>query len=162
MERNALLLLYVSSLGLALFMMGAVDGLFFQAASYSKTVFGFPLGREDLYYASLTICFALICAACAIAAKIGEKCKLDTARFLLFTTANLIFFSIWLWALGWMQISATMQTGVNKPLDLWRFGPLAIYVNTADFPAIIAISFLLHAAAVYAAIKKNFLKAAPN
>jgi hypothetical protein len=157
-KETSLLLLYASSLGASLFFMGVLDGLFFQSQQYEKEIFGFALGREDLYYASLTFAFALVCAACALAVKIGRELKPSTLRFFAFTAANMLLFSIWIWALGWMQISPTMGTGINKPLDLWRFGPLVIFVNTADFPTIILAAFLLHLALFYAAIKVDFLR----
>lgn len=156
---NCGVLAFVALLGAAMFFMGVVDGLFFQPSSYAKAILGAELGREDIYYASLTIFFALVCAACALAMKIGAKQKPDAMRFFAFTAANLVLFSIWIWALGWMSISQTMASGINKPLDLWRFGPAVIWVNTFDFPAIIAASFVLHAALLYSSLKKNFLMA---
>ncbi len=141
-----------------MFFMGVVDGLFFQPSSYTKAILGFSLGREDIYFASLTIFFALVCAACALALKIGAGQKPDARRFFAFTAANLVFFSIWIWALGWMSISQTMASGINKPLDLWRFGSAVIWINTFDFPALIVSTFLLHVGLLHLSIKRNFLE----
>ena len=154
-----IVLLYAASLGAAAFFMGVVDGLFYQPAAFTRQFLSFTLGRDDIYYACLTLFFALLCAACALAAKIGSKAKPDSLRFFMFTAGNFVLFSIWLWALGWMQISGTMSSGVNRPLELWRIGPLSAKVNTFDFPALIVFSFALHALLLYFSLKKNFLAA---
>ena len=138
-------------------MLGFVDGLFFQPSSYQKAVLGISLGREDLYYASLTLAAIFVSLAIALAMEIGSKQKPDAVRFFVFTVCNLAFFSIWLWAMSWMLISPTMASGVDRPLDLWRFGPLVIWTSTFEFPAIIAASFFLHAGLLYLTLRKNLL-----
>jgi len=134
-----------------------VDGLFFKPASYTKQVFGVSLGREDIYFACLTLFFAFLCIACALAMKIGASQKPNATRFFIFTAGNILLFSIWLWALSWMQISDAMNSPISKPLDLWRVGSLQVWVSTASFPTIIASAFILQAALLYFSFKKNFI-----
>lgn len=156
------ILLYSCLIGLAFFFFGVIDGLFFQPANYSKEIMGVLLGREDMYYASFTLAIFLICLACAVAVHIGREKQLGILRFFLFTVASSLLFSIWIWAIGWMQISPTMSQGESKPLDLWRFGQIVVFVNTADFPALIAISFILHIVLLYFALRLNLLGLKPS
>ncbi|MCX8197753.1 MAG: hypothetical protein N3F07_00960 [Candidatus Micrarchaeota archaeon] len=152
-----LLFLFSLFLGAAFFFLGVLDGLFFQPPEYSKSAFGMAFSREDLYYASLTLSVALFCAAFALAAEIGRSIKPSALRFFLFASASSILFSVWIWAIGWMQISPTMFSGANKPLDLWRFGGTAIYINTFDFPLLIAASLAAHILLIYQASKTSWL-----
>ncbi|MEM4633832.1 MAG: hypothetical protein QW275_01625 [Candidatus Anstonellaceae archaeon] len=150
------ILLYSFLIGLAFFFFGVIDGLFFQPTHFSKEVLGVSLGREDLYYFSFTLAVFLLCLSCAVAVWIGRE-KISFLRFFFFTLANAFLFSIWIWAVGWMQISPTMSQGTSIQLDLWRFGPMVVFVNTADFPALIVLSFVLHMGLLYFALRSNLL-----
>ncbi len=153
---NGLVLGYVATVGGAIYLFGYVDALFFKPPEYTLKILGMTLGREDMYFGSLTLFFGTLCAAFALAARIGASLRPGIVRMMGFTAVNVLLFSIWLWALSWMQLSDAMRQPSHL-LDLWRFGPVVVWVNTGTFPAVIAVSAILHAFYVWMVLKRKWL-----
>lgn len=161
-KTNQWLAAFAVLLGISIYLFGYIDGLFFASTSFSREILGATFARKDLYFATLTLFFAALSLCCFSALKLAqvsqkEGKKIIAARFLAFTIANILLFSIWLWALSWMQISTFFNPTSEKPLDLWKVGALSISVKMNEFYYLVAIAFVLHAAFVYLALKRNFL-----
>gem|GEM_PF-1305785 len=149
-------------LGTSIYFFGYIDGLFFRAPDFSMEILGATFARKDLYFAvltlffaSLSLCFLSILKFAQAAQK--EKKQISAPRFLAFTVANILLFSIWLWALSWMQISTYFDAQSEKPLDLWKVGMLSITVKMSEFYYLISVAFVLQAIFLYFTITRSFL-----
>ncbi len=149
-------------LGAAVYLFGYVDGLFFRAPSFSREIFGMQLARKDLYFAAITAFFAAFALSCISALALGQAAakegkKVNLPAFALFLILNILLFSIWLWAISWMQITDFFDSQSSKQLDLWKVGTLQISVKMNEFYLLIAASFLVHAGIFYATAKKDWI-----
>ncbi|VVB57752.1 Uncharacterised protein [Candidatus Anstonella stagnisolia] len=161
-KRTQWLAAFTVLLGASIYFFGYIDALFFRTPDFSMQILGATLTRKDLYFAFLTLFFAAFSLCCVAALKLAqaiqkEKKNLSAPRFLAFVLLNVLLFSIWLWALSWMQISTFFDAQSAKSLDLWKVGMLSISVKMSEFYYLVAIAFLAHAALLYFILKKEFL-----